>query len=242
MASTSFLELTNRVLRRINEVEMQDTDFPSARGVHALAKDAVNAAIHRINQAEFTWPFNVSSGSQVMTVGTAVYEWPFDYLIADWDSFYIAKDDLIEETGHVLHYINRELWLKRRREMDEIARERPFYVFPGSGVNFGVSPVPDKEYTITYDYWLLPISLVLHTETPRIPSAFDEVIVQGALYHMYLWRDNVEQTQLADKMFKDNLKNMRTLLINKEDRVFGGYINTNRTVGTNSVPIGGSTW
>ena len=56
--ATTFIDLTNKVLRRLNEVEMTSSDFASATGVQALAKDAVRDSIAKINQAEFEWPFN----------------------------------------------------------------------------------------------------------------------------------------------------------------------------------------
>jgi len=246
MASTTYLALVNKVLRRVNEVEMSDTDFPSARGVHALAKDAVNASIQLINQAEFTWPFNVSVGTQVLTPGTEQYDWPDNFLVADWDSFYIIKDDAIGEAGHALQYINRDIWLKRRREMDEYSTTvgliRPKWVYPGLGMTFGVSPSPDQAYTVTWDYWTLPAVLGIYTDTPSIPTIFDEVIILGALYYMYLWRDNTEQAQMIDKRFKDQLKSMRTLLINKDDRAYGTFLPTTSSRGVNSVSPDGFNW
>jgi hypothetical protein len=55
MAST-FITLCNQTLRRLNEVEIAEAEFPSTRGVQSLVKDAVKAAIAKINQAEFEWP------------------------------------------------------------------------------------------------------------------------------------------------------------------------------------------
>lgn len=246
MASTAYLALVNKVLRRINEVEMADTDFAAARGVHALAKDAVNASIQLINQAEFTWPFNTSTGTQVLTVGTTLYDWPSNYLIADWDSFFVVKDDALSEGGHALNYINRDLWLKRRREEDEAnatdGLESPKWVFPGLGMQFGVSPAPDEAYTVKFDYWTLPTALVNDTDQPSIPSTFDEVIILGALYYMYLWRDNTEQAQMIDKRFKDQLKSMRTILINKDDRAYGTLIQQSTARGSYAVPVDGFNW
>jgi hypothetical protein len=57
---TTYLDLCNQVLRRLNEVEIVAADFPTVRGVHALVKDAVQSAIARLNQAEYSWPFNAA--------------------------------------------------------------------------------------------------------------------------------------------------------------------------------------
>jgi len=53
---TTYIDLCNQTLRRLNEVEIAEADFSSARGVQALVKDAVKAAVAKINQAEFGWP------------------------------------------------------------------------------------------------------------------------------------------------------------------------------------------
>jgi len=64
MAST-FLNLCNQTLRRLNEVEISEAEFLTVSGVQALVKDAVKSAVARINQSEFEWPFNAASHTQV---------------------------------------------------------------------------------------------------------------------------------------------------------------------------------
>ena len=55
---TTYLDLTNKVLRKLNQVELTSTNFASARGLHAEAKDAVLESVQRINFQKFEWPFN----------------------------------------------------------------------------------------------------------------------------------------------------------------------------------------
>ena len=66
---STFLDLTNQLLRRLNEVEIAQADFPSVRGVQATAKDAIKNAIAKINQAEYEWPFNAVEHTQLLVVG-----------------------------------------------------------------------------------------------------------------------------------------------------------------------------
>ena len=49
MAET-YLTLTNRVLTRLNEVELTSTTFTSARGIQTQVKNAINESIRYINQ------------------------------------------------------------------------------------------------------------------------------------------------------------------------------------------------
>ena len=39
---STFLSLTNELLRRLNEVQIDQADFPNVKNVKALAKDSVN--------------------------------------------------------------------------------------------------------------------------------------------------------------------------------------------------------
>ena len=44
----NYLALVNEVQRRLNEVELTSTNFDTAKGSHALSKDAVNSAVRHV--------------------------------------------------------------------------------------------------------------------------------------------------------------------------------------------------
>ena len=46
----SFLTITNKVLARLNEVELTSSTFATSRGIQTQAKNAVNESIRYINQ------------------------------------------------------------------------------------------------------------------------------------------------------------------------------------------------
>ena len=52
-------------------------------------------------------------------------------------------------------------------------------------------------------------------DVPTIPFRFKHVIVDGAMYHSYMFRDNLESATLSLRKFEDGLKQMRTLLVNE---------------------------
>ena len=70
---STYIDLCNKTLRRLNEVEIPVSDFLTVRGVQALVKDAVKAAIAKVNQAEYEWPFNAAEFTQVLSVGQSEY-------------------------------------------------------------------------------------------------------------------------------------------------------------------------
>ncbi len=217
--SSSFLDLTNKTLRRLNEVEISQSDFGSVRGVQALAKDAVKAAIAKINQAEYEWPFNAAEHTQALVSGQEEYSWPTYFKIVDWNSFQLQKDSSLGVEYAHLDYMSRDDWYENHRDEDYTAgsagRSVPKEVFPGHGMGFGVTPTPDKAYTLKFRYYMNYADLTNYDDLSRIPVAFEDVVIDGALYHMYMLRNNLEAAQLTQGAFLQGVKEMQTLLINK---------------------------
>tara|TARA_B100000035_G_scaffold68160_1_gene55701 strand:- start:8772 stop:9461 length:690 start_codon:yes stop_codon:yes gene_type:complete len=217
--SSSFLDLTNKTLRRLNEVEISQSDFGSVRGVQALAKDAIRAAVAKINQAEFEWPFNAAEHSQTLAVGQEEYSWPAYFKTVDWNSFQLQKDFSLGVDYTRLDFISRDVWYEDYRDEDYSAgsagRSHPTKVFPGHGMGFGVTPAPDQAYTLKFRYYMNYADLVNHDDISRIPTAFEDVVIDGALHHMYMFRDNMDAAQLTQVSFLQGIKEMQSLLINK---------------------------
>lgn len=224
----NFLGITNAVLLRLNEVTLQSGNFAAARGFHAAAKDAVNSAIRDIQQAEIEWPFNHVTATQVLDGAnhTQFYALPADAESIDWESFYLVRDDALDCTGTWLKPVSYDEWLQRHRHSDDnnSTGSIPHFVIRDQKLQFGVSPVPDKNYMVTFEYWKVPSELVNYTDEPNIPAQFQSVIVDGAMYYAYMFRDNMEQAQLTQRKFEQGIKRMRTLLINRYQYIRDGRI------------------
>jgi len=95
----SFLTLTNKVLVKLNEVELTSSNFTSARGVQVQAQNAVNEAIRYINQREFNYPFNHSTNSETLVPGTVRYSIPATAKTVDYNTFRIVKDTDTNTSG-----------------------------------------------------------------------------------------------------------------------------------------------
>lgn len=223
MAGSTYLSLTNQLLRRLNEVEIVDVDFSGVQGVQALAKDSILAAIRSINQSEYEWPFNAANTTRVLSVGVKEYSWTTNFKVVDWNAFQIQKDDSLNVGYSTLRYIERDEYYSRYRDTDYSAgatgRSVPLYVFPAHGTGFGVSPSPDKAYSVNYRFYLSSDLLVNYYDTTRIPTQYDSTIIDGALYHMYMFRDNNEAANITLQVFRQGIKNMQGLLINQYDHV-----------------------
>lgn len=220
---STYIDLCNMVLRRLNEVEIAQADFGTIRGVQALVKDAVKASVAKINQTEFEWPFNAAEHTQVLTAGRTEYDWPAFFKIADFNSFQIQKDASLGVGYKTLSPIERDEWYKNSRDDDYEAgsagRGVPDFVFPSHGTGFGVTPSPDKAYSIRFRYYLNYADLTLYNDETRIPESFENVIVDGALYHLYMFKDNLDAANAAFVAFSAGLKDLQTLYINSYEYV-----------------------
>jgi hypothetical protein len=216
---STYIDLTNALLRRLNEVEIEVADFADVRGVQALAKDAVRASIAKINAAEFEWPFNSAEHSQALTVGEEDYSWPNFFKSVEWNSFYIVNDGTNTNTTTSLDFVSRDYYYDRLRNADLDAGnsglDLPKYVFPSHGNGYGVSPSPNKAYVLRFRYFLNYAELLNYDDQTRVPSTYDHVLIAGAMYHMYLFRDNSEMAGIAQQEFMAGIKEMQTLLLNK---------------------------
>lgn len=221
MAQT-FISLVNQVCRRLNEVELSTTNFATARGFHAHIKDAVNAAIRHINQTHTEWPFNHKTYDEVLVPGMTRYLFPSDAAVVDMESFRLRADPSVKiTTGKALAPIKYDDFLHNYvgQEDDDIGTtgNPPEKVFKTHALEWGVVPVPDNSYTVTYEYFRFPSDLNIHSDLCEIPDRYRHVIVDGATYYAYMFRDNKDAAAVIEKKFLDGLKVMRTQLINTND-------------------------
>ena len=86
--ATTFLTLTNNVLKAINEPNLTSTTFPTSVGIQLTVQNDVNQAIKDIIGAELEWPFNYATRSDTLIPATGTIALQTNRTV-DWDSFYI---------------------------------------------------------------------------------------------------------------------------------------------------------
>ena len=214
---STYMELTNRLLRRVNDAEISESDFASVRGIQATAKDCVLDTVREINSYKAEWPFNAVEHTQTLVVGTEEYAWPSNFVVCDWNSFQIQKDDTLNINHKTLKFINKEQWYEYSRDRDYDSETDglriPDYVFPSHGQGFGLSPSPNEAYSLKYRYYKNPTDLDAYNDEVTIPNRFDYVIIAGALYHMSLFKENPEGVALMKQKFESGLKDMVNMFI-----------------------------
>jgi hypothetical protein len=212
-----YIGIVNEVNRRLNEVELTSSTFPTATGFYATIKDAVNASIRDINHAAFEWPFNHITAEDVLSVGITRYSFPNDCNTIDFDTFRIKEDTTLGNVTSKLEVVSYDDYLTNSvdQEYRTDKRELPRFVFQAPSLEFGVSPAPDKAYEVIYEYYRVPVDLESDTDVPSVPERFKHVIVDGAMYHAYMFRSNEQAANLAKSKMEEGVKRMRTMLVNR---------------------------
>lgn len=214
----TYLSLTNELLRRLNEVTMDTTEFDNAKNVQALAKDAINSSIRELMHAAQEWPFVSASKDQTLTAGTKLYSFPANMSSVDWDSFYLNR---LEAEGNVpkkLPYISYTAYIETQRPKEDqtgTAGQGPgLYVYDTpDNTSFGVTPIPNDAYVISYNYWYFPADLLVADDTCIVPDRFRNVLIDGAMMYMMIFRSNEQSAAIHRDKFDQGIRTMRRLLI-----------------------------
>jgi len=220
---STFINLANELLRRLNEVQIDESSFVAAKNVQALAKDAINSAIRETLQDAQEWPFALITYEQTLVAGTGTYDFPADYSKADWDNFYIKQLTSESNTPKKLQLITYAEYLSKYRSNEEVSgeggRNAPDYVYMTQDTKFGVTPIPNAAYVIEYRYWKFPADLVLPDDVSIIPNRFKHVIIDGAMMYMMLFRSNEQSASMHSTKFEDGIKMMRRLVVDQHPNV-----------------------
>ena len=102
----SYLTYTNKVLARLNEVQLTSSNFSNARGIQVQAQNAVNESVRYINQKEFQYPFNHSTKTETLVPGTVRYTIPTTAKTIDYNTFRLVKDSDLGSSGGRLYVLN----------------------------------------------------------------------------------------------------------------------------------------
>lgn len=115
----TYLELTNDVLTRMNEVVLTSANFTDARGIQVQAKNAINEAIRHINQKEFAYPFNHASNSSTVVPGVVRYAIPTGTKYIDYNTARIKKDTDVSASGVNLKRLNYNEYISKEFSTQE---------------------------------------------------------------------------------------------------------------------------
>ena len=236
----NYLDITNEVLARFNEVELTSSNFTSSRGFQTQCKNAVNDSINYIFQREFGWPFSHELQTQTLiasttryTIGTTVYH-------VDYETFRISKDNTLGVSGVSLRRLDYKEYVDKYIDQESTSDVGgvPLFVFRTPDNNYGLFPYPDKAYSLKFDAYIKPTPLSAATDAPTIPEQFRQVIVDGATAYGYQYRGEAQQYGINFSRFEDGIKHMQSLFINRFNYVRSLYIPHSQRYGTSMFPTG----
>lgn len=233
--SYTFLGLVNEVNRRFNEVELTSANFANAKGFYNTVKDSVNNAIRDINQTHYEWPFNHAIETLTLVPGQTRYPYPSNTSTVNYETFRIKEDTTFNNDTVKLSSLTYEEYLSRFVDQEytsDVTRQGiPEYIVHPPSQEIIVSPAPDNAYELVYEYYTFGDDLAVSTDVPIIPSRFKHVIIEGAIYHAYMFRGNEQSATMAKSKFEEALKRMRILLINRYDYVRSTYAPSFHSIG-----------
>ena len=214
-----FLGLVNDVNHRLNEVALTETNFAAATGYYSIAKDAVNSAIRHINQEEFEWPWNHVQSEIVLAPGLMKYYYPVDAKTINMNSFRIKRDNSLGTGTVPLKSLVYEEWLQKYAddEFNTAADRRgvPQLIIRTPSRELICHPVPDKAYTIVYEYYSMGYDLQAALDVPSLPSQYRFAIVDGAMYYAFQFRGDTQAADVALRKFEKQIKDLRVININR---------------------------
>lgn len=238
----TYLEVVNLALREVNEIPMTEQQLLAARGLQQFAKDTVNRAFFDISNESTKWPWlqqknDIAPEQEIrkLTIGTQWYDTEVTTTGVtqepDWFTFLLVDKDLTSTDPLViaskptivknLQYITYDEWIANRRIQDltQGTGEPQYIVKYGSG-KYGVSPVPDKEYCLTYNVRSHAVRFTSATQIIPIPEEFINVLVSRIKYYLWLFKENDVQAKFSLGEYQQGLINMkRSLLSNKEEKM-----------------------
>lgn len=234
-ASTTFLSAVNELLVELNEVPLTSTDFSTAYGIQAFAKDAIRRAEAEVHTDEARWPWMANTGVTQSTASTPYgnstfetvagqryYLIPSDIADIDWEHFRITTRGVTDETSpytdQSLYPITFHDWMTNFMEDEDDDRnsDNPQYgiprrVFRSKDVNYiGFSPTPDKVYKVYYYSWIsyTPISSTASYDTVlTIPDKFLHLVLNKARFYLWTLKENKDLAMMyLEKSQKDQEK------------------------------------
>ena len=248
--ATTFLTLTNDVLRELNEIELTSATFASAKGIQSFVKNSINKSINDIANEEPQLPFFAVAASgetdpfygNVTVPSVAGTRWYLlksgsssittDYASIDWDDFYLTTIGVSGETAPYtsrgLTFITLDDWTRylRYSENDDDADTQqygePKYIIRSPDHRkFGLSPIPDKVYNVHFYAYAAPTALSAYSDEIVLPDQYSNVITAKARYYVWQFKESPQQAAFAMDDYKKSMKQMKSNLINPAPKYVG---------------------
>jgi len=241
--ATTYLDLTNEVLRELNEIPLTAANFADATGLQKFVKDTVNKSIYDIANEEPQLPFfsagvsgstdpfygNVTvatvAGQRFYTLKADSSSITTDYASIDWDDFYVTTINVSGETAPYvskgLRFLTLDDWKRYYRDSEneddansQTYGEPKFVIKSPDSRKFGLSPIPDKVYNIHFYAFVRPTALSAYDDTMVLPEQYSNIVTARMRYYVWQFKESPQQAGFALDDYKKGLKYMKSNLMN----------------------------
>ena len=241
--ATTYLDLTNEVLRELNEIPLTAASFADAIGFQKFVKDTVNKSIFDIANEEPQLPFfsagvsgatdpfygNVTvetvAGQRWYTLKAGSSSITTDYASIDWDDFYVTTINVSGETAPYvskgLRFLTLDDWKRyyRDSENEDDANtqnhgEPKFVIKSPDNRKFGLSPIPDKVYNVHFYAFVRPTALSAYDDTMVLPEQYSNIVTARMRYYVWQFKESPQQAAFALEDYKKGMKYMKSNLMN----------------------------
>ena len=241
--ATTYLDLTNEVLRELNEIPLTSANFANATGLQKFVKDTVNKSIFDIANEEPQLPFfsagvsgstdpfygNVTvatvAGQRFYTLKADSSSITTDYASIDWDDFYVTTINVSGETAPYvskgLRFLTLDDWKRYYRDSEneddansQTYGEPKFVIKSPDSRKFGLSPIPDKVYNIHFYAFVRPTALSAYDDTMVLPEQYSNIVTARMRYYVWQFKESPQQAAFALDDYKKGMKSMKSNLMN----------------------------
>jgi len=241
--ATTYLDLTNEVLRELNEIPLTSANFANATGFQKFVKDTVNKSIFDIANEEPQLPFfsagvsgstdpfygNVTvatvAGQRFYTLKADSSSITTDYASIDWDDFYVTTINVSGETAPYvskgLRFLTLDDWKRYYRDSEneddansQTYGEPKFVIKSPDSRKFGLSPIPDKVYNIHFYAFVRPTALSAYDDTMVLPEQYSNIVTARMRYYVWQFKESPQQAAFALDDYKKGMKYMKSNLMN----------------------------
>jgi hypothetical protein len=245
--ATTYLTITNEILRELNEVQLTSANFSSAVGIQAFVKESINRSLRDVANEEPQLPFFAAAASggtdpfygNVTVATVAGTRWyvlksgsssiTTDYSSIDWDDFYMTT---ISVSGESAPYVSRGLkflsltdWRRYLRDSEnaddadtQVYGEPRYVIRSPDHRKFGLSPIPDKVYNVHFYAYTIPTVLSAHGDTLVLPDQYAPILQARTRYYVHQFKESLQQAAFALDDYKKGMKYMKSNLINPQPK------------------------
>jgi hypothetical protein len=241
--ATTYLDLTNEVLRELNEIPLTSANFADAIGLQKFVKDTVNKSIFDIANEEPQLPFfsagvsgatdpfygNVTvatvAGQRWYTLKAGSSSITTDYASIDWDDFYVTTINVSGETAPYvskgLRFLTLDDWKRYYRDSEneddansQTYGEPKFVIKSPDSRKFGLSPIPDKVYNVHFYAFVRPTALSAYDDTMVLPEQYSNIVTARMRYYVWQFKESPQQAAFALDDYRKGMKHMKSNLMN----------------------------